>query len=336
MSATPFGVAGGHAHRELNVDDVLFDVQEAPIDAVLKSGKHPERVRVRGKKALLHAESHAVLGVVSAGYRVVSNREALDLALAVCRQAFPCVAASEWIPTRVAAPRTLSYAAIDVNHRAHVLHLLGASGKAGDPYTPFVRVTNSFNGSRALRFDFGFLRRHCGNGVVFEEDVATVKLAHDRDALARLEVEVGAINLEQKWAQFSGFIGTVRRLEVSAADSHRTVTRLLRLPAVGDSAPTWRREEDAMLQEDITGRVSRYRQELGGNAYAVFNVVTDFAARPPNLRIFNKERGTLETRAGRWLRHIASASVASGFSWENHIAALGEIFSPAAHRPGLN
>jgi hypothetical protein len=37
-----------------------------------------------------------------------------------------------------------------------------------------VRITNSYNGSRALQLDVGFLREHCGNGVIFEQQAATL------------------------------------------------------------------------------------------------------------------------------------------------------------------
>lgn len=79
-----------------------------------------------------------------------------------------------------------------------------------------------------------------------------------------------------------------------------------------------------MIQQEIGARLAGYRDELGGNAYAVFNVVTDLAARPPGLRTFNKERSTLEERAGRWLRRIAADSASPNFNWTKHIAKLSE------------
>lgn len=85
---------------------------------------------------------------------------------------------------RAAAPRTLSYAFIDLMHRTHVLNYWDSEIKKDDPFTPFLRVTNSFNGARALRFDIGFMRKHCSNGVIFEEEVATIKASHSKEALA--------------------------------------------------------------------------------------------------------------------------------------------------------
>jgi hypothetical protein len=317
---------------EISVNDVLFDVETVPLEAVLHGAKGEIRVKVLGKKALLHATSRAVLGVVSHGYRVVPNREALDLGFKACERAFPGISPAEWEATRVAAPRSLSYASIDLNHRTHVLNLLGLGVMDDDPYTPFLRVTNSFNGSRALRFDFGFMREHCRNGVVFEKDVATVKVAHGAREFARLDVQAATINLAGKWEQFTGFVSKVRALSVTVEDSERLIDTLLRVTKCDPESPGWRKDEEGILRQDIRGRLAGYREELGGNAYAVFNVVTDLAARPPRLRIFNKERSTLEERAGRWLRRITADAAKPEFDWITHIAGLadGVISAPRA------
>jgi hypothetical protein len=40
-------------------------------------------------------------------------------------------------------PRTLSFAHIDLLHRTHVLNYWDSEIKKNDPFTPFLRVTNS-------------------------------------------------------------------------------------------------------------------------------------------------------------------------------------------------
>jgi hypothetical protein len=72
----------------------------------------------------------------------------------------------EWEAKRASAPRTLSFAHIDLLNRTHVLNYYDTAVGKEDPFTPFLRVTNSFNGGRALRFDMGFMRNHCSNSVI--------------------------------------------------------------------------------------------------------------------------------------------------------------------------
>ncbi len=134
--------------REIAVDQLLFGVAEVPNEAVVKTGQTIRNITVPGKKALIHEGSGKILGVVSRTYRVVTNQEAVDIAMEVCGKAFPGITAAEWEPKRASAPFTLSYAFIDPLHRSHVLNYMDVGGREDDPFTPFLRVTNSFNRAR--------------------------------------------------------------------------------------------------------------------------------------------------------------------------------------------
>jgi hypothetical protein len=58
------------------------------------------------------------------------------------------------------------------------------------------------------------------------------------------------------------------------------------------------------LKLDAEARVQKYAEELGSNAYALFNAVTDFASRPPALHDFRRSQHSMQTQAGRWLREF--------------------------------
>mgnify|MGYP002624727230 CR=1 FL=1 len=198
--------------------------------------------------------------------------------------------------------------------------------KKEDPFTPFLRVTNSFNGARALRFDIGFLRKHCSNGVIFEEEVATIRAAHNAEALARLKIEIQSRSLPQMWEEFSKFLDSVREIKMSSEQSILAVNSVLRLPDPQPGDRTARKDALAALAEDFFSRLKRYRNELGPNAYAVFNTLTDIAARPPESVPFQKQRDTLEKRSGRWLKDLARESQSAAFDldlWLSGWAAVG-------------
>lgn len=302
--------------------DLMFDVDMAPVHAVLNRGGAVMHRTIPHKRAIIHRPSGRVLGVVSSGYRIVTNQEALKLARLVCARAFPGVAAAEWEPARVSAPLTLGHANIDLHHRTHVLNLSGAGGDGKDPYTPFLRVTNSFNGTRALRFDFGFIRRHCENGVIFEKDLASLVVAHQRAALGEFDVKVRAISLEDKWREFAAMVSALRGTAVGPDLARNLIGTLLTLPPLAECSAKLKSDRTAWTVE-IDRRHQRYADELGANAYAVFNVVTDFAARPPEIPSFQRPRPTLEKRAGLWLR-LVSATVAkpAAIDWPSHLTAL--------------
>ena len=91
------------------VEDLLFDVDQVAIEAVVGSNGSTRSISIPGKKALVNQRTGLVLGVVSRDYRVVTNQEAVNLARDVCQQAFPGLLSVEWEAKRAAAPRTLSY-----------------------------------------------------------------------------------------------------------------------------------------------------------------------------------------------------------------------------------
>lgn len=307
--------------HQTSVHDLLFDVDQVPIEAVLGSNGSTRRISIPGKKALVNQRTGLVLGVVSRDYRVVTNHEAVNLAREVCDKAFPGLSSVEWEAKRAAAPSTLSYAFIDLMHRTHVLNYWDSEIKLDDPFTPFLRVTNSYNGARALRFDIGFMRKHCSNGVIFEEEVATIKASHSKEALAQLKIEITSRSLTQMWDEFSKFLTSVRRISMDPDQSDLALKSVLRLPDPKPDDKPARVEGLKALSADFSIRLESYRRELGPNAYAVFNTLTDIAARPPESTHFQKNRDAIEKRSGRWLKELASHNQVAGFDLNRWIPA---------------
>ncbi|MBK8037746.1 MAG: DUF932 domain-containing protein, partial [Verrucomicrobiaceae bacterium] len=273
---------------QTTVHDLLFDVDQVAIEAVVGSNGSTRRISIPGKKALVNRLTGLVLGVVSRDYRVVTNQEAVKLAQEVCEKAFPGLSSVEWEAKRASAPRTLSYAFIDLMHKTHVLNYWDSEIKKDDPFTPFLRVTNSFNGARALRFDIGFMRKHCSNGVIFEEEVATIKASHSKEALAQLKIEITSRSLPLMWDEFSKFLTSVRSISMTTAQSTLALNTVLRLPAAKPDDKKTRAEGLKALSLDLSTRLTGYQKELGPNAYAVFNTLTDIAARPPETVYFKR------------------------------------------------
>jgi hypothetical protein len=302
---------------KISVQDLLFGVDQVPVEAVIGTNSRTRRISIPGKKALINQHSGQILGVVSRDYRVVTNQEAVDLAREACGIAFPGVSPMEGEAKRASAPRTLSYAHIDLMHRTHVLNYWDNEIKKDDPFTPFLRVTNSFNGARALRFDIGFMRKHCSNGVIFEEEVATIKASHSKEALDQLKIEVNPPTLSQIWDEFSKFLSSVRSIDMTPEQSNHALTTVLRL---SDPNPA-RKEGLNSLATDFSTRLVGYRRELGPNAYAVFNTLTDIAASPPENAHFQKDRDTIEKRSGRGLKDLTGQSQVARFELDRWIPA---------------
>ena len=75
----------------------------------------------------------------------------------------------------------------------------------------------------------------------------------------------------------------------------------LPLPKNEEDFTKRRRELFEPLKQNAESLVGKYKEELGANAYALFNALTDFASRPPVLPNFRRTQHSIQMQAGRWL-----------------------------------
>jgi len=76
--------------------DWFFPIDEAPVLATVTHNGVSRDVRVPHKKALVAADTGEIVGIVGAGYKVFTNREAVNLCQRFCLDAFPDTKAAEW------------------------------------------------------------------------------------------------------------------------------------------------------------------------------------------------------------------------------------------------
>jgi len=91
---------------------------------------------------------------------------------------------------------------------------------------------------------------------------------------------------------------------------------------------------DALL-DDFLHRLQGYLKYSGLKAYAVFNTLTDIAARPPKNTHFQKNRDIIEKRSGRWLRDSASKFRTAGFDLNAWIT-VWDVSGTGSQLSGLN
>ena len=133
--------------RLTQLDDVIFPVEEHPVFVSVKTESGEHRLSVPAKKAIINSKSNRVLGVVSSGYRLVTNQQVLDWAYQCCRTVFPETKPQEWKVGATDAPETGGHCFIDLVHNSTVLDFSVVPAKdRPDNFGPFIRVTNSYNG----------------------------------------------------------------------------------------------------------------------------------------------------------------------------------------------
>ena len=313
--------------RLTNLDDVLFPVEEHPVFAIAQTKAGERRFPVQDKKAIVNRSSGRVLGVVSRGYRLVSNREALNMAHDCCRAVFPETKPGEWDVRATDAPASGGHCFIDLVHNSTALDFTFVPAKdRPDAFGPFVRVTNSYNGLRALGFDIGYYRKVCKNGLILPESVIRFKFTHlqrdigatirfeiDHDKLAKMKTSIGA-----SFAALKGYAVERTKFE--------PLMRAVLLVHKPKSAKAETREaaDWESLETHIKEMCDRYAQDLGETAYAVFNAVTEFASHPPENRCIFRERHSFQRRAGFWLTDFTRECVQPGFDLQTHIEKIAK------------
>lgn len=101
------------------LDDVLFDVQlkrlyASPDSADLTKSKGKELPNYR---LVCNKGTGKVLSIVSKNYKLISNKEALEMGMDLFQQLFPKVKTNELVVFRIVAPKSLVSAHIDLIHK---------------------------------------------------------------------------------------------------------------------------------------------------------------------------------------------------------------------------
>jgi uncharacterized protein DUF932 len=309
--------------RLTDLSAVLFEVEEHPVFASVRTSGGERHIAVPEKKAVVNASSGQVLGIVSRGYRVVTNREALDFTRACCRAAFPKTREIEWEVDRVDAPSTGGHCFIDLKHNSTALNFnFLPAARRPDAFGPFIRVTNSYNGVRALSFDIGFYRKVCRNGLILPDSVIRFRFKHVRsDIRNSIEFIVDHEKLTRLTAGFGKHLETLHDCPVPSDAFNAIVRGILRLRPPVD--PETREGTDWLsLSRDLDAMRDKYISELGENAYAVFNVLTEFASLPPAYRCVHRNRHGLQNLVGAWVVEFSSACRRPGFQLSDYLANL--------------
>jgi len=309
------------------LDHLLFPVATRPLHARISQSEGWRDVAVSTHQAVVDARTERVVGVVGRGYRLVSHAEALELGRECCRAAFAETKPDEWQVSAADGPATGSLAFIDLNHNSTTLDFASTDAKhKPDVYGPFVRVTNSYNGQRALSFDIGFYRKVCRNGLIVKDTLVRFKFDHQRRNIDEpIVFDFAQERFTKHKLDFLAYLDAMKDCEVPRSMFARFVSAVLgfRPPAPERSdelGPQWNE-----LLAQIEQLADRYARELGENAYAVFNVITDVASRPPVNRCVTRDMHSLQRRAGQWSSEFAKTCVKPSFDLDKYLSELNML-----------
>ena len=295
--------------RITEIEALMFPVELRPVYTDTGSdGK--EYQNIPNSRVVVDKKSGEPLGVVSKNYRLLTNEQALKMGKQCCTELFGSNGAANIEVFNVDAPSTGSYCYIDLIHRGYVMNLWNDSARS-DSYIPYVRVTNSYNRSRALRFDIGFCREVCLNGAIFGAETIPFVYNHTKHELntsdVRFNLQKGKIG--KLIQDFRSHTTKLRNYRISKAQALDLILGLFRIKDENEidfeSEKEDSAEYDALLRV-LDRRLDKY-SELGENGYALFNAVTDIASHSiDNNRYFRRhEIHAMQRVAGNWVHSFS-------------------------------
>lgn len=311
--------------RLTQIDDVLFPVEEHAVYVSVPTESGEKRISVPEKKAIVNKKTNRVLGVVSRGYRLVTNREALDWAYQCCQTAFPDTKPGEWEVKATDAPATGGHCFIDLVHNSTALDFKFVPAKdRPEAFGPFIRVTNSYNGLRALAFDIGLLRKVCKNGLILPKSIIRIKFNHlQRNIGKRINFEVAHEQFSKLKKSFSEYLSVLRDCVVSRSEFEPLFCGILLIRKPKDAKPASPIAKDwDILSNHVSALCNRYNEELGENAYAVFNAITEFASHPLANRCVHRDRNSFQRLAGNWMNSFSHECRQPGFTITGYLVKL--------------
>ena len=247
--------------------------------------------------AVVSDDRREVFAIVTEDYQLVSNLRAYELGRRAFALVFGAGAAARLKLFNVTMPATRSWAHLDLT--AHGLEIVP---RDGDDWLPFLRVTNSYNRSRALGFTVGVCRWICKNGMIFGEQSLKLNVAHAKDVdLDRRLVEAFA-HRRFDAAGCRNKLGKLTRLLVPRERFLAATLEILEVkPPAGPPKSAAQRDGWSRLGPWLRRLGDKYRRDLGETAYALVNAATEYASdsRAPLMSAARVD--VLQARCGRWV-----------------------------------
>lgn len=302
-----------------DISDAMFPVIEQDICLATPYGRS---TKIPGYHAIVDAERGKTLSVVTDNYKLILNEEAYKLADLIIRGVFTDRTIHDFECYNVRISRSRGSCIIDLiipNNFAEVF------GNPDESWTPFLRITNSYNRRSMLRYEVGFCRWICLNGCIFGQKSFTISIRHDeldshdqyekviRDARDKMG------NIDSIWKTILRRLEALREIEISQLMVLPLFCKIFGVKIDKNKMTDAKRETLTLRAKQIMNSAKEYFAEMGSNAYALFNVMTDYASFPADYSDNSITVHNLQHRVGRWVDEFIDANLKDGFSLSKYI-----------------
>ena len=313
-----------------DINQVYFPVKLCPL-RFSKPGS-TEWLVARNLRAVVDIERDHVFAAVSDKYRIIENQDAVNAANPIVKEIFKR-GLSDFECFNIIMPKSRSSCQIDLILRDDAQDRT-YNPFNGDPWTVFVRISNSYNRTKRLRFEMGFCRWICLNGMIFGRRSIDFTFAHDETILhdqnflqkAANEAHLKFGSLLSLRDDFTKKLRMLRDLKISKEWAIPLFCKFFKV-SLNEVKFKWhlgaRNQNQYRLYGRMAGQVRQsvedYFTEMGYNAYAMLNVLSDYASHPSGALSQANVIPTYQRRVGEWLDEFPTLSQESGFTFDNYI-----------------
>lgn len=311
-----------------NLHDAFFPVSEEPISWSEFMGQSR---RIPGYKAIVDKSTGKTLSVVSSRYRLVLNQEAYEMADYVVQAIFEGKTLKDFECFNILMPKSKGSCRIDliIPNNFNVLF-----GNKTESYTPFVRISNSYNRTMVLKYEIGFCRWICKNGCIFGQTGITFSITHsghitynDIDKLIeKAKKSIG--NIGSMWSAFEMKMEDLRAISLPISSALPIYCKAFGVNVKKDNLIESQKQILASKAKQIVKAGNIYFKEMGNNAYAMMNVLTDFASFPEWTSNPGNYVDGYQHKVGKWVDDFLTEAKKEGFSLSKYI---GEDYQNTAY-----
>ncbi len=315
-----------------DIKDAFFPVDRRPVYTT-SSKKDSNLIELPGHFAIVDAENEKAFSVVTGDYELVTNQEAYDFAAKIMSQVFQATGLNDLECFNIIMPKSRSFCHIDLAKK-------GSEFKPwqDDKWVAFLRITNSYNRTRLLRYELGFCRWICKNGMIFGKKSIEFSSAHIRGNVSRIH-------------NFENNIGLIREIEATMTKKLHHLKRFyvpqkdmlgilcktfsIKPPEPPETPPNKTDSDQTNAYEAQKNRaiklrnfarslINEYFEDMGPHGYAALNVLTDFATYPEGLTGGVNRVHSLQTKCGEWIDEFVESIQKPDFSFDEYLGEYRE------------
>lgn len=306
------------ASKKVDIKDAFFNVELKPVFIESESSEDmfcDGYEKLPRHFAVMDLSNNLAFSVVTNDYKLILNEEAYRLAASVMEEVFEFVTFENMECLNLIMPRTRSFCHMDLIHSSLEFEVF-----PDEKWMPFVRVTNSYNRTRRLKFEIGFCRLFNFSSIILEEKSVEISFAHTR----RLDDEV------KNWAENLGQIKEMERLLIEQVNNLQRfhIPSKFMLPLAckvfgvdrpKDDSDQYKLDVFYNFSNSIESLVQEYFSDMGEQGFAALNILMDYASYPDSDR--NKQGGidSMQRKVGHWIDEFVNAIEKRDFRFEKYL-----------------